>query len=162
MEYKPILEIFENPQHPYTKGLLACRPRLESDMRRLPTVSDYMDIDSDENDKITMSETGIDDAALAELVGRGRGRLLHPASELEQLGYPTLASSYAADTELIEDSQQPLLEVDDLHVYYPIRAGVFSGVQGHVRAVDGISFKVYPGQTLGLVGESGCGKIIVG
>ena len=43
VEYAPVLEIFENPKHPYTKGLLACRPRLETKYRRLPTVDDFME-----------------------------------------------------------------------------------------------------------------------
>ena len=51
-----------------------------------------------------------------------------------------------------------LLEVEDLQKYFPIRRGFFSRVVGHVKAVDGVSFGVYRGETLGLVGESGCGK----
>jgi len=56
----------------------------------------------------------------------------------------------------------PLLEVIDLKVYYPIRGGVFGGVVGHVKAVDGVTFSVNEGQTIGLVGESGSGKTTIG
>ena len=56
----------------------------------------------------------------------------------------------------------PLLEVRDLKKHFPIMKGVFSRVSGHVRAVDGVSFAIMPGETLGLVGESGCGKSTVG
>jgi oligopeptide/dipeptide ABC transporter ATP-binding protein len=56
----------------------------------------------------------------------------------------------------------PLLEVRDLKKYFPIRQGVFSRVAGQVRAVDGISFHIQRGETLGLVGESGCGKSTAG
>lgn len=56
----------------------------------------------------------------------------------------------------------PLLRVEDLRVHFPVRAGALQRVVGAVRAVDGVSFTVAPGETLGLVGESGCGKTTVG
>ncbi len=56
----------------------------------------------------------------------------------------------------------PLLEVQNLRQYFPIRGGVFRGVKAHVRAVDDVSLSIQPGQTLGLVGESGCGKTTLG
>src|SRR5215210_5504674 len=55
-----------------------------------------------------------------------------------------------------------LVDVDHLKVYFPIRAGIFKTVQGTVKAVDDISFEVRKGETLGLVGESGCGKSTTG
>jgi len=55
-----------------------------------------------------------------------------------------------------------LLEVENLKVHYPVHGGIFSRQIGRVHAVDGVSFSIKTGQTLGLVGESGCGKTTVG
>ncbi|MDR1626186.1 MAG: ABC transporter ATP-binding protein [Spirochaetia bacterium] len=57
---------------------------------------------------------------------------------------------------------QPLVELKDLKIHYPVREGVFFRVKNHVRAVDGVSLSIYPNETLGLVGESGCGKSTIG
>jgi len=56
----------------------------------------------------------------------------------------------------------PLLEVDDLKIHFPIKKGLFSKTVGHVYAVDGVSLRLHRGETLGLVGESGCGKTTAG
>ncbi len=55
-----------------------------------------------------------------------------------------------------------LLEINDLKKYFPINRGIFRRKVGDIRAVDGVSFKIYRGETLGLVGESGCGKSTTG
>ena len=65
------------------------------------------------------------------------------------------SNSYAKENEY-------LLEVEDLRKWYPIKDGVFSKVSGNIKAVDGVSFKIYPGETFGIVGESGCGKSTLG
>jgi oligopeptide transport system ATP-binding protein len=59
-------------------------------------------------------------------------------------------------------ASKPLLHVQDLHTHFPVRAGILQRTVGYVRAVDGISFEIAQGETLGLVGESGCGKTTVG
>ena len=62
----------------------------------------------------------------------------------------------------VDRSGQPLVRVRDLEKHFPIRQGTFGRVRGHVRAVDGVSFDLWRGETLGLVGESGCGKSTTG
>src|SRR5580658_710760 len=57
---------------------------------------------------------------------------------------------------------EPLLQIRDLKTYFPIKRGIFSRTVGWVKAVDGVSFDIHRGRTLGLVGESGCGKTTVG
>ncbi len=161
VEYGDVLQIFSNPHHSYTKGLLACRPRLDSPYRRLPTVSDFMEI-REENGQQVVLEKQLDSARQQQLYTEGRGRLLHPGSEaiIESLGKD--AGDRLVDAKIVPDGESPLLDVQDLKVHFPVRKGFFQRVVDQVRAVDGVSFKVYRGQTLGLVGESGCGKTTTG
>jgi len=139
VEAGPVLQIFQDPKHPYTKGLLACRPRLDTKLRVLPTVRDFMN--------------ELPDGTIEE---RLHDSVEHRVRELS-------FSQQELDTRLQSfDQRQPLLDVRNLHVHFPIRSGLFGRVSGHVRAVDGVSFALRPGETLGLVGESGCGKTTTG
>jgi peptide/nickel transport system ATP-binding protein len=107
---------------------------LESTFKVLPTVSDYLD-ETEEAGEIKLSEKP-DAAARIEA--------------MQKIDEPEL------------DETNLLLEVNDLCVHFPERSGFFSGPKGFVKAVDGISFTVPHGRTLGLVGESGCGKTTTG
>jgi peptide/nickel transport system ATP-binding protein len=161
VEHGPVLQIFSDPKHPYTKGLLACRPKLETKYRLLPTVDDFMETVR-EGDSVRVIEKKMDAARLKHLETTGRGRLLHPKSELATIGHPWEEGHHAPDTKTVEEGAVPLLKVENLQVHFPVKRGLLQRTVGYIKAVDDISFNVYRGQTLGLVGESGCGKTTTG
>jgi oligopeptide/dipeptide ABC transporter ATP-binding protein len=67
-----------------------------------------------------------------------------------------------ANTSSGTNGREPVVSLRSLKKYFPIKTGVFSRVTGHVKAVDGVTFDIFPGETFGLVGESGCGKSTTG
>jgi peptide/nickel transport system ATP-binding protein len=119
-------QIFKNPKHPYTKGLLACRPSLEKNPRRLPVVSDFMTADGQE--KITDIE----------------------------------GTKAKKETRTVSTDQSELLKIENVKKHFPMQKGFFGNVKTWVKAVDDVSLTVRKGRTLGLVGESGCGKTTLG
>ncbi|WP_414546509.1 ABC transporter ATP-binding protein [Nostoc sp. CCY0012] len=129
-------QIFSNPQHPYTKGLVACRPTLNRRPQKLLTVSDYMNVEETPTGNIIIQAK-------------------EPARPAE-VSTEELTQRWAS-----LNDKSPLLEIRDLQVGFPIR-GVFGGTKRYHMAVNGVSFDVKPGETLGLVGESGCGKTTLG
>jgi len=126
VETSSIKEIFENPQHPYTKGLLACRPIFHKKGERLPVVSDFLET-TDHRPQTTVKPTNLDPLTMV------RGQ-----------------------------SSNVLLSVKDLSVWFPTKKNLFGKSLSFTKAVDDISFDVIKGETLGLVGESGCGKTTLG
>ena len=162
VEQGPVVEIYESPQHPYTKGLLNCRPRLDTTYKRLPTVSDFMDSEIHKDGSATITEKTVGPERMNYFENHGRGRLLSKRSELQGYGYDEAPSFYGREATCIAESVKPLLAVDNLKVHFPVRRGLLQRTVGHVKAVDGITFNVFKGQTLGLVGESGCGKTTAG
>jgi len=162
VEQGRVLDIYENPQHPYTKGLLYCRPRLDSTYKRLPTVSDFMDSEIHSDGSATITEKVVGPERMEYFENHGRGRLLSKRSELQGYGYDDDPASYGREATCVEENAHPLLSVDNLKVHFPVRKGILQRTVGHVKAVDGITFNVFKGQTLGLVGESGCGKTTTG
>jgi peptide/nickel transport system ATP-binding protein len=177
VEQGRVLDIFSNPQHPYTKGLLACRPHLSVGKKRLPVVADFMREDA--SGQLLAQPAPVlplPDEALAESSPEVEQQQLHDKIEtaktfpvehgvLGDVPRPAELTSAPAAAPLVAatpNGSEPLLQVQNLQVYFPLRKGFFRRATDYVRAVDDVSFTLYPGETIGLVGESGCGKTTLG
>ncbi|MBX3016793.1 MAG: ABC transporter ATP-binding protein [Bdellovibrionaceae bacterium] len=119
-------KLFNQPEHPYTKGLLACRPALDKNPERLPVLADFMNDDGSEK---TARETRLEVKSKAEKP---------------------------------KDEGSTLLQVRGVKTLFPAKHGFWGNVKSYTHAVDGVDLDIKKGRTLGLVGESGCGKTTLG
>ncbi len=130
--------VFSNPVHPYTRGLLSCRPPAGVRLKKLPTVDDFLATANG-------SQPGHE---------KNANELFSPANyvtpgEREQLHHDLYARS-------------PILTVTGVKTYFPVETTLFGKPLRFKKAVDDVSFEVFPGETMGIVGESGCGKTTLG
>jgi peptide/nickel transport system ATP-binding protein len=138
VEQGPVLEIFTNPQHPYTKSLLACRPPLDKRILRLPVSSDFMKVDE-------------------------QGQMIEIAKSVSESINSVIVSKeqrLAEHKELY--ARKKIVEIKNIKTYFPKHKSFFGKTTDWLKAVDDVTLDVYEGETLGLVGESGCGKTTLG
>lgn len=125
-----VKDLFKNPQHPYTQGLLACRPSLDRRWEILPTVKDFLTAHENNQDPfISFHEISTEER-----------------QNVHQKLYNT----------------EPLFRIQHLSKKYPLRKEKLFSKRDYLFALNDVSIDVYEGETLGLVGESGCGKTTLG
>lgn len=136
-------DILQNPQQPYTKALMNCRPIMHQRGERLPVISDFFNAPAQSQDSNL------------------------PANAEEEKATKIIISSSASNTlieqTLIKKNEADIaLRVENLKVYYLGKKHLFRKSPEPFKAVDDVNFIVTKGETIGLVGESGCGKTTLG
>ncbi|MBC7507498.1 MAG: ABC transporter ATP-binding protein [Ferruginibacter sp.] len=132
-----------HPQQPYTKALMACRPAMHQRGERLPVVSDFFSVSSLSPD-LNFNAISQEERAAEKIIPPSAGNL-----QMQKI----LTK---------KDSLEIILKVENLKIYYPGKKTIFGKTPESFKAIDNVSFIVTKGETIGLVGESGCGKTTLG
>jgi peptide/nickel transport system ATP-binding protein len=177
VESGPVGEIFKRPRHPYTVGLLRSIPRIDgADARlipiigqpptpaRLPSGCTFHPRCAIGRERAPCQQQDpalrvVADAAGSEAAGSHSSACHFPEEVGALLAGPAAAAAAGARA---PKTSAPLLEVRNLQVFFPVKSSLLRRRIGWVRAVDGVNLSVRAGETVGLVGESGCGKTTTG
>jgi peptide/nickel transport system ATP-binding protein len=158
--------IFSHMQHPYTRRLFESLPSAGDQRFRLRTIPGLVPPATEYgagcrfNDRCIEKQDRCEaEASAGHSCGEGHSaycHLLEPGTDVDR------HQTDAREGRPKRDSGELLLEVEDLRTWFPVRKGLLMRTVNHVRAVDGIDLKLHRGDTLALVGESGCGKTTAG
>ncbi len=142
-------EVLQNPQQPYTKALMACRPAMHQRGERLPVVSDFME-----------ASRPPDEPGQAH---KGSSESIRPESIIsEQVVILLNAEHETENNKPKTTTDEIVLKVENLKIFFTGEKTLFGKTPPPFKALDNVSFTVIKGETLGLVGESGCGKTTLG
>ncbi|MBN2237608.1 MAG: ABC transporter ATP-binding protein, partial [Bacteroidales bacterium] len=128
VEYGKTESIFSSPKHAYTKGLLGCRPPINKRLKRLPLLDDFLNPTT--KDHLNFLQSAENEITIENRIKKHE-------------------SLYC---------EEPILNIEHLSTTFPIKKNIFGKTIEEVIAVNQVSFAIFRGETLGLVGESGCGK----
>ena len=166
-EHGPAERVLTDPQHPYTAGLLASVPSLTlTGGGRLPAIPGAVP-SLDERaagcpfaSRCAQAIEGLCEVAAPPVAELGSGRYASCHLHAEQVAVERISAAPAAavSPKRVDRATPPLLSVRGLVTDFPVRAGLLNRTVRTVRAVNEVSFDLWPGETMGLVGESGCGK----
>ena len=147
-------DIFLHPAHPYTIGLMASKPVVNRDVERLYSIPGSVPNPINMPNYCYFRDRC--DRCVKQCDGEYPPMKQISATHFVSCYWDSVAGRYTMA------NNENILEVSHLKKYYPIKGGMFGRVVGNVKAVDDVSFSIKRGTTMGLVGESGCGKTTVG
>ncbi|SED54543.1 ABC transporter ATP-binding protein [Ruania alba] len=176
VEHGTVEQIFTEPKHPYTRALLESLPTMDETAARRPLTAIRGMVPHPQNrpsgcpfrTRCDFAMPGVCDvdAPPETAFADGHQAYCHLYSSSDEravpLPAPTVREPIAAVERTGPTDDAPLLEVKDLTKHYAVSGGMFRRRKGTVHAVDGVDLTIRPGETLGLVGESGCGKTTLG
>jgi len=169
VETAPADDLFAQPLHPYTERLLRCRPSRDRRGRELDTIRGMVPSPEDyppgcrfcDRCPRVFGPCRMNEPALTAIeTDHFVACHLYSGATRPEVWTPPAAEAPAATARKPDDGA--LLDIRGLSMHFPIRKGILQRVVGHVRAVDGVDMSIRRGQTVALVGESGCGKTTLG